>query len=121
MLQPQLRRLVLMPDFCVVSFWSRFNATLPITHRQLLRRVVDRQPQEGATESPVLGHLDHITSAYVAYHKTLRPHQGLGNVPIPDRGKEPPAMENTELIGKGGCDEWLGGCSNITIDRLHEY
>jgi putative transposase len=56
-----------------------------------------------------LGHLDHITSTYVAYHNTVRPHQGLGNVPIPKCGKEPTTMENTEPIGKVGCEEWLGG------------
>ena len=44
------------------------------------------------------------------YHNTVRPHQGLGNVPIPERDKTPPASpENTEPIGKVGCDEWLGG------------
>ena len=56
-----------------------------------------------------LGHRDHITSAYVSYHNTVRPHQGLGNVPIPDRGKEPLAMENTEPLGHVGGEEWLGG------------
>ena len=55
------------------------------------------------------GHLDHIMSEYVRYHNTHRPHQGLGNVPIPDKGKEPPAEVDTEPLGKVGCEEWLGG------------
>jgi hypothetical protein len=56
-----------------------------------------------------LKHLDHIVGEYVTYHNTVRPHQGLGNVPIPDRAKETPAPKNTEPIGKVGCEEWLGG------------
>ena len=28
---------------------------------------------------------------------------------MPERGKEPPAMENTEPLGHVGCEEWLGG------------
>lgn len=56
-----------------------------------------------------LGHLDHISGAYVAYHNSVRPHQGLGNVPIPQKGKETPAMDGTEPIGRVGCQEWLGG------------
>ncbi len=55
-----------------------------------------------------IGHLDYIVAEYVRYHNTVRPHQGLGNVPIPDRGKEPPENE-TEPLGKVGCEEWLGG------------
>lgn len=55
-----------------------------------------------------LGHLDHITSNYVTYHNSVRPHQRLGNVPIPQHGqlsttKETPSLEEV------GCQEWLGG------------
>jgi hypothetical protein len=45
----------------------------------------------------------------VKYHNTFRPHQGLGNVPIPDKDKKRPADDATEPIGKVGCDQWLGG------------
>ena len=47
--------------------------------------------------------------AYVEYHNTVRPHQGLGNVPIPDRDKQVNFKDNTEPIGKIGCQQWLGG------------
>ena len=43
------------------------------------------------------------------YHNTHRPHQGLGNVPIPERDKELKFQDNTEPIGKIGCRQWLGG------------
>jgi len=45
---------------------------------------------------------------YVRYHNAHRPHQGLGNVPIPDKDKKPPEGD-TEPLGRVGCDEWLGG------------
>jgi putative transposase len=54
-------------------------------------------------------HLDHIVDAYVGYHNTVRPHQGLENVPIPERGKVPRYRDDTEPIGKIDCQEWLGG------------
>jgi len=54
-------------------------------------------------------HLDHIVDSYVNYYNTARPHQGLGNVPIPDREKPPPIDTATEPVGKIGCQEWLGG------------
>jgi hypothetical protein len=56
-----------------------------------------------------VSHLDHIMDSYVKYHNAVRPHQGLGNVPIPDREKELSVSESTEPIGKIGCQEWLGG------------
>jgi putative transposase len=55
-----------------------------------------------------LGHLDHIVAAYVSYYNTVRPHQGLSNVPIPDR-ESPPLPNDASPIGKIGCDKWLGG------------
>ena len=33
----------------------------------------------------------------------------LGNVPIPERGKEQIAPDDTEPLGKIRCQEWLGG------------
>lgn len=56
-----------------------------------------------------LRHLAHIVAAYVTYYNTVRPHQGLGNVPIPERAKEQVAFEKPEPFGKVGCQEWLGG------------
>jgi hypothetical protein len=56
-----------------------------------------------------LDHLDYIVRCFVTYHNTVRPHQGLGNVPIPGRGKEQVAPDDTEPLGKVGCQEWLGG------------
>lgn len=54
-----------------------------------------------------LGHLDHVTQTYVHFHNTVRPHQGLGNVPIPQarQGREatgPPS-------GRIRREQWLGG------------
>jgi putative transposase len=56
-----------------------------------------------------LDHLDYIVKQYVSYFNTVRPHQGLGNVPIPECGKEQRIPEDTEPLGKVGCQEWLGG------------
>ncbi|MEI8195775.1 MAG: integrase core domain-containing protein [Phycisphaerae bacterium] len=56
-----------------------------------------------------LDQLDKIANAYVSYHNTVRPHQGLGNVPIPDRGQKAPAPQDIEPVGQVGCQEWLGG------------
>ena len=56
-----------------------------------------------------LRHLDHIAGLYCAYHNTVRPHQGLGNVPIPQRGQTLHLTEDTEPLGTVGCQEWLGG------------
>jgi len=56
-----------------------------------------------------LGQLDCIARAYVSYHNTVRPHQGLGNVPIPDRGQDPPPAQDAEPVGTIGCQQWLGG------------
>jgi hypothetical protein len=33
----------------------------------------------------------------------------MGNVPIPEREKEQQIPEDTEPLGKVGCQEWLGG------------
>lgn len=34
-----------------------------------------------------LGHLDHIKREYTHFHNTLRPHQGLGNLTVPDAAR----------------------------------
>ncbi|NJO55958.1 MAG: transposase, partial [Rhodospirillales bacterium] len=71
-----------------------------------------------------LGQLDHITQTYVRYHNTLRPHQGLGNIPIPvhiqsQTGTPPPPPEappdavpppaEPVTIGQIQRQQWLGG------------
>ena len=55
-----------------------------------------------------LGHLDHITQTYVHYHNTVRHHQGLGNVTIPQTGL-PPTVCTATPTGKIHKKEWLGG------------
>ena len=53
------------------------------------------------------GHLRHIVDSYVSYHNPVRPHQGLGNVPV---GQGPPP--DPEEVGERDgivCESWLGG------------
>jgi hypothetical protein len=38
-----------------------------------------------------------------------RPHQGLGNVPLPDRDRTPPELSDRVPLGKITCQESLGG------------
>jgi putative transposase len=45
-----------------------------------------------------LKHLDHVTQAYCTYHNHHRPHQSLGNVPLPLKGHPPPARALTEKV-----------------------
>jgi putative transposase len=53
--------------------------------------------------------LDYIVRTYVAYYNSVRPHQGLGNVPIAAIGKPAPVLRDTEPIGTIRCQELLGG------------
>jgi putative transposase len=53
-----------------------------------------------------LGHLDHIVEAYAAYHNHHRPHQSLGNLPLPMQGKPLPVLP---LEGTIHCRQFLGG------------
>lgn len=55
------------------------------------------------------GHLDYIVSEYVQYQNQFRPHQGLGNVTIPNRGANPVSNGDADIIGKVDCQEGLGG------------
>jgi putative transposase len=57
----------------------------------------------------VLGerHLEHLTSRYVSYYNGLRPHRGLGNVPV--RIGCVPEPEETDIKDGVACDQWLGG------------
>jgi len=55
-----------------------------------------------------LTHLDHIVQTFVGYHNTVRPHQGLGNVPPSARGQPPPVTNDSER-GPIRCRQWLGG------------
>ncbi|MDB4733723.1 transposase, partial [Planctomicrobium sp.] len=52
-------------------------------------------------------HLNHIVSPFVEYYNTLRPHQGLENVPLSGTVlKEQTAnVDPDEVV----CKEWLGG------------
>ena len=55
-----------------------------------------------------LEHLDHITQTYVHYHNTVRPHQGLGNLTIPQAGQPRPVCPAAPT-GKICRQKWLGG------------
>ena len=52
-------------------------------------------------------HLNHIVSSFVEYYNTLRPHQGLENVPLSGTVPEQQAasIDSGEIV----CHEWLGG------------
>ncbi len=52
-------------------------------------------------------HLNHIVSEFVEYYNTLRPHQGLGNVPL--SGTVPEQQSATVDPDEIVCKEWLGG------------
>jgi putative transposase len=58
-----------------------------------------------------LGHLDHIAQTYVRYYNTVRPHQGLGNVPLAAYGLPPPAA-GPDPVGPIRRQRWLGGLLN---------
>ncbi len=55
-----------------------------------------------------LRQLDHIVQTYALYHNTFRPHQGLGNRPLPVRGDPPPLIDEIET-GSVRYQSWLGG------------
>ncbi len=52
-------------------------------------------------------HLNHIVSSFVEFYNTLRPHQGLENVPLSGTVSE----QQTATVDPGVivCHEWLGG------------
>ena len=52
-------------------------------------------------------HLNHIVSSFVEYYNTLRPHQGLENVPL--SGTVPEEQSVTVDPDEVICREWLGG------------
>jgi putative transposase len=53
-------------------------------------------------------HLRYLVSEYVRHYNTHRPHQGLGNNPLPNAdGSEPPILAFP--TGRVVCDELLGG------------
>lgn len=52
-------------------------------------------------------HLNHIVSSFVEYYNTLRPHQGLENVPL--SGTVPEEQTASIDSDKIVCREWLGG------------
>lgn len=53
------------------------------------------------------GHLNHIVSSFVEFYNTLRPHQGLENVPL--SGTVPEQQTASIDSGEIVCQEWLGG------------
>lgn len=54
------------------------------------------------------GHLRHRVREYVEHHNLERPHQGRGNVPLPEAdGDEPPILRFPS--GEVRCRERLGG------------
>lgn len=55
-----------------------------------------------------LGHLDHIVQTYSTYYNKFRPHQGLGNVLIPQHGR-PNAATTGPPAGRIRREQWLGG------------
>ena len=57
----------------------------------------------------VLGerHLEHLTSTYLSYYNSKRPHRGLGNVPVGIGNM--PKPERTCVKEGVACDQWLGG------------
>lgn len=53
-------------------------------------------------------HLNHLVREYVAHFNTERPHQALGNRPLPDVARpEPPVLPFPE--GGVVCEQRLGG------------
>ncbi|MDA7503782.1 transposase [bacterium] len=52
-------------------------------------------------------HLNHIVSSFVEYYNTLRPHQGLENVPL--SGPVPEEQSVVVNPDKVVCKEWLSG------------
>ncbi len=52
-------------------------------------------------------HLNHIVSCFVEYYNTLRPHQGVENVPL--AGTVPEEQTATVDPDEVVCKEWLGG------------
>lgn len=59
-----------------------------------------------------LGHLDHIGQTYVQFHSTHRPHQGLGNLTIPQAAGGRLKDRRTEMtphLGRIRSQRFLGG------------
>jgi putative transposase len=54
------------------------------------------------------GQLDFITSEYARYYNRLRPHQSMGNVPLPERQHRRPPPS----VGRVGRERILGGLLN---------
>jgi putative transposase len=52
-------------------------------------------------------HLDHIVKEYVEHFNLERPHQGVGNVPLPEVGLEPITLPFPD--GEVKCRTRLGG------------
>ena len=72
-------------------------------------RVIQSIKHEALDYFVVFGedHLNHIVSSFVEYYNTLRPHQGLENVPL--SGSVPEEQSTVVNSGEIVCQEWLGG------------
>ena len=55
------------------------------------------------------GHLRHLLHEYLAYFHRFRPHQGIGNVLLDERGKSPPESTDVVPLESVVCHESLGG------------
>ena len=58
-----------------------------------------------------LRYLDYVAQIYVRYYNAVRPHQGVGNVPLATLDPPPPEPVVGE-IGPVCRHEWLGGLLN---------
>jgi putative transposase len=72
-------------------------------------RVIQTIKNEALDYFVVFGedHLNHIVSEFVSYYNTLRPHQGVENVPL--AGTVPEEQSATVDPDEIVCKEWLGG------------
>ncbi|MDB4786335.1 transposase [Planctomycetaceae bacterium] len=72
-------------------------------------RVIQSIKHEALDYFVVFGedHLNHIVSSFVEYYNTLRPHQGVENVPLSGAVPEQQTanIDSDEIV----CHEWLGG------------
>ena len=55
-----------------------------------------------------LGHVNHIVQSYARYYNTMRPHQGMGNVPLNHQG-EPATRKAESPLGHIHRTRILGG------------
>jgi putative transposase len=54
-------------------------------------------------------HLRYILKCWLQYYHQFRPHQGLGNVLLAERGMPSPELSDVVPLGEIVCHESLGG------------